>query len=200
MTMSQKRPYLFLVVGAHGVGKTSLLAEFIWPRTSHEDQLWQIQEARAENIDIDGREVKLVLRDSMGRDYYDAFRPLLYPAVSMVLVCFAVNDRLSFVQAQTKFLRECKEYAPGVPYILVGCKSDTREERIELLLVSKEEANLAATGMKAYRYMECSATAHEGVREVFETATRLCMRLEYDQHYKKQSRKIAKMSKKCSIM
>jgi Ras family protein A len=70
-----------------------------------------------------------------------------------------------------------------LPIILVGCKKDLREDprTIEELKktgqkpVSYEEGLTVAQKIGAYKYLECSAKKLDGVKEVFEHATRAAL-------------------------
>jgi GTPase SAR1 family protein len=84
---------------------------------------------------------------------------------------------LSHWQPQIEF------HAKGVPYILVGTKTDLRadpetlEHLTEQNLVPKTQvdgAKLART-IGAYKYVECSASTQTSVREVFVSAVRCAL-------------------------
>ena len=70
-----------------------------------------------------------------------------------------------------------------VPIVLVGNKKDLRTDeatRRELAKskqepVKTEEGRAMAEKIGAYAYLECTAKFNEGVREVFETATRAAL-------------------------
>ena len=70
-----------------------------------------------------------------------------------------------------------------VPIVLVGNKKDLRfddQTRKELSKskqepVKTEDGRAMAEKIGAYAYLECSAKLNEGVREVFETATRAAL-------------------------
>lgn len=71
-------------------------------------------------------------------------------------------------------------FCQNLPIILVGCKKDLRQDprTIEELKktsqrpVSQQEGQAVASKIGAKRYIECSARTGEGVRDVFQTATR----------------------------
>lgn len=55
----------------------------------------------------------------------------------------------------------------GIPYIVVGNKSDLRYDSSQKdKLVSKEEAEKLANKVKAARYMECSAKTQESTLSI----------------------------------
>ena len=71
-------------------------------------------------------------------------------------------------------------FCSNLPIILVGCKKDLRQDprTIEELKktsqrpVAQAEGQAVAQKIGARRYIECSARTGEGVRDVFQTATR----------------------------
>jgi len=81
---------------------------------------------------------------------------------------------------QENWISEVIYFCDGLPIILVGCKKDLRRnpKTIEELrktnqrLVTLEEGIAVAQIIGARQYLECSARTGEGVREVFEYATR----------------------------
>ena len=66
---------------------------------------------------------------------------------------------------------------------MVGCKKDLRDDTKTIAAlkennqkpVSVDEAKACAEKIGAIKYLECSAKANDGVREVFEAATRAAL-------------------------
>ena len=75
-------------------------------------------------------------------------------------------------------------FCQNVPFVLVGCKSDLRSDKHTLeelskqasLPVSTEQGQHIAEKIGAFAYLECSAKSGEGVKQVFEVATRAAMK------------------------
>ena len=115
-----------------------------------------------------------------GNENYDRLRPLSYPDSHVILVCFSVKNPDSLENVKERWIDEVLHFCKGLPYILVGCKKDLRDDAktIEELaqnkqrIVSPEEGNAMAQTIGAYKYMECSARCGEGIKEVFEDAAR----------------------------
>ncbi|MEQ2190686.1 hypothetical protein XENOCAPTIV_005537 [Xenoophorus captivus] len=84
-----------------------------------------------------------------------------------------------------KWTPEVKHFCPNVPIILVGNKKDLRNDehtRRELTKmkqepVKSEEGRDMANRISAFGYMECSAKTKDGVRDVFEMATRAALQV-----------------------
>ncbi|KAK6081278.1 GTP-binding protein rhoA [Seiridium cupressi] len=135
------------------------------------------------DVEVDGKHVELALWDTAGQEDYDRLRPLSYPDSHVILICFAVDSPDSLDNVQEKWISEVLHFCQGLPIILVGCKKDLRYDNktIEELRktsqkpVSPEEGEEVRKKIGAYKYLECSAKTNEGVREVFEHATRAAL-------------------------
>ncbi|XP_062136606.1 ras-like GTP-binding protein Rho1 isoform X3 [Drosophila sulfurigaster albostrigata] len=100
-------------------------------------------------------------------------------------MCFSIDLPDSLENIQDKWIPEVKHFCPNVPIILVGNKRDLRydHETIKELAMRKQMPVTADEGLtmgeivNAFAYLECSAKMQEGVREVFETATRASLQV-----------------------
>uniref|UniRef100_A0A8D1Q376 Ras homolog family member A n=1 Tax=Sus scrofa TaxID=9823 RepID=A0A8D1Q376_PIG len=127
--------------------------------------------------------VELALWDTAGQEDYDRLRPLSYPDTDVILMCFSIDSPDSLENIPEKWTPEVKHFCPNVPIILVGNKKDLRNDehtRRELAKmkqepVKPEEGRDMANRIGAFGYMECSAKTKDGVREVFEMATRAAL-------------------------
>nr|XP_006001153.1 PREDICTED: rho-related GTP-binding protein RhoB-like [Latimeria chalumnae] len=171
-----------VVVGDGTCGKSCLLIVFskeVFP----EGYLPTVFETYVADIEVDGKQVELALWDTAGQEVYDRLRPLSYPDSNVILTCFSVENPVSLENIPEKWVPEIKHFCPNVPFILVANKKDLRNnEDIRHKLahtkqepVKTEEGRAMAARIGAYDYLECSAKTKEGVREVFETATRAAL-------------------------
>uniref|UniRef100_A0A8D2DFI0 Ras homolog family member C n=1 Tax=Sciurus vulgaris TaxID=55149 RepID=A0A8D2DFI0_SCIVU len=136
--------------------------------------------APAAQLEAAERKVELALWDTAGQEDYDRLRPLSYPDTDVILMCFSIDSPDSLENIPEKWTPEVKHFCPNVPIILVGNKKDLRQDehtRRELAKmkqepVRSEEGRDMANRISAFGYLECSAKTKEGVREVFEMATR----------------------------
>uniref|UniRef100_H3BEQ9 Ras homolog family member Ca n=1 Tax=Latimeria chalumnae TaxID=7897 RepID=H3BEQ9_LATCH len=128
-------------------------------------------------------QVELALWDTAGQEDYDRLRPLSYPDTDVILMCFSIDSPDSLENIPEKWTPEVKHFCPCVPIILVGNKKDLRNDehtRRELAKmkqepVKPEDSRDMANRISAYGYLECSAKTKDGVREVFELATRAAL-------------------------
>ncbi|ELK25022.1 Transforming protein RhoA [Myotis davidii] len=174
-----------VIVGDGACGKTCLLIVF------SKDQFPEVYvptvfENYVADIEVDGKQVELTLWDTAGQEDYDRLRPLSYPDTDVILMCFSIDSPDSLENIPEKWTPEVKHFCPNVPIILVGNKKDLRNDehtRRELAKmkqawtgqVKPEEGRDMANRIGAFGYMECSAKTKDGVREVFEMATRAAL-------------------------
>ncbi|PVU91112.1 hypothetical protein BB561_004565 [Smittium simulii] len=171
-----------VIVGDGACGKTCLLIVFS-NGTFPDVYVPTVFENYVADVEVDGRKVELALWDTAGQEDYDRLRPLSYPDSHVILICYSIDSPDSLENVQEKWVPEVMHFCSGLPIILVGCKKDLRRDPrvVEELRqngahpVSSEEAMAVATKIGAYQYLECSAKDNDGVREVFETATRAAL-------------------------
>jgi len=168
-----------VIVGDGACGKTCLLIVF------SKDQFPEVYvptvfENYVADIEVDGKQVELALWDTAGQEDYDRLRPLSYPDTDVILMCFSIDSPDSLENIPEKWTPEVKHFCPNVPIILVGNKKDLRNDANTIRELQKmkqepvriEEGRGMAEKIGANAYLECSAKTKEGVREVFEQATR----------------------------
>ena len=173
-----------VIVGDGACGKTCLLIVF------SKDQFPEVYvptvfENYVADIEVDGKQVELALWDTAGQEDYDRLRPLSYPDTDVILMCFSIDSPDSLENIPEKWTPEVKHFCPNVPIILVGNKKDLRNDngtikelaKMKQKPVTLEEGRAMAEKINAYGYLECSAKTKEGVREVFETATRAALQV-----------------------
>lgn len=173
-----------VIVGDGACGKTCLLIVF------SKDQFPDVYvptvfENYVADIEVDGKQVELALWDTAGQEDYDRLRPLSYPDTDVVLMCFSIDSPDSLENIPEKWTPEVRHFCPNVPIILVGNKKDLRNDdhtRRELNkmnqdVVKWDEGKATAEKIGAFAYIECSAKNKDGVRDVFETATRAALQV-----------------------
>ncbi|GHJ86211.1 hypothetical protein NliqN6_2613 [Naganishia liquefaciens] len=179
--MSEIRRKL-VIVGDGACGKTCLLIVFskgMFP----EVYVPTVFENYVADVEVDGKKVELALWDTAGQEDYDRLRPLSYPDSHVILICYGIDSPDSLENVQEKWISEVLHFCSGLPIILVGCKLDLRNDpkTIQNLAasgqrpVSPQEGQAMAQKIGAKDYMECSSRTGQGVREVFQRATRAAL-------------------------
>merc|ERR1711993_177859 len=142
-----------VIVGDGACGKTCLLIVF------SKDQFPEVYvptvfENYVADIEVDNRQVELALCDTAG-----------------ILMCFSIDAPDSLQNIPEKWVPEVKHFCPNVPIVLVGNKKDLRNSGGSKCVRTTEGEQMAQR-IGAVAYVENSALTKEGVRNVFEIATR----------------------------
>lgn len=170
MTMGNMRPLKITTVGDGMVGKTCMLITY----TQNEfpvEYVPTVFDNHACNITVDEKEYALTLWDTAGQEDYERLRPLSYPNTDCFLICYSISSKTSFDNVLSKWYPEIRHYAPHVPIVLVGTKSDLRVHGSEKFVTTAEGKKLKHK-IKAYSLVECSAKKKLNLGEVFDEAVR----------------------------
>ncbi|KAI9491540.1 Rho1 GTPase [Zychaea mexicana] len=180
-----------VIVGDGACGKTSLLTVFA-QGDFPQGHVPTVFDNMVKDFDVDGQHVELALYDTAGQEDYDRLRPLSYPDTHVLLITFAIDLPDSLENITEKWLPEVLQHCPGVPYLLVACKKDLREDsrtvqqlaRSSLAPISYEQGLNMSQKIGAADYIECSAKSGDAVEDVFAAAVRATNQ----KHKKKQDK------------
>jgi small GTP-binding protein len=135
----------------------------------------------SKDVLVEDQQIHLELWDTSGRQEFRKLRPLSYPKTDVFVICFSLVAPTSLENVKNLWVPEVKEHSPGTPYILVGLKSDLRDQFAqnadefsakgwEPVPASKAEEIQKATGARGY--VECSAKLGYNLNEVFDVAVK----------------------------
>lgn len=149
------------------------------------------------NVMVDSKPVNLQLWDTAGQEDFDRLRPLSYQLTDVFLLCFSVTSPSSLENIKSKWLPEIQRYAPGVPFIIVGTKLDTRNDnKIIADLAAKRQqpvttkrGEVICSELRGFKYLECSALTQEGLKQVFDEAIRCVLIARYQSAAQKKKKK-----------
>eukprot|EP01120_Amphizonella_sp_Union-15-10_P006392 TRINITY_DN2038_c0_g1_i5.p1 TRINITY_DN2038_c0_g1~~TRINITY_DN2038_c0_g1_i5.p1 ORF type:complete len:208 (-),score=25.63 TRINITY_DN2038_c0_g1_i5:52-633(-) len=166
-----------VVVGDGAVGKTCLLIAYANNKFP-EDYVPTVFDNYVVNISAGEQTIELGLWDTAGQEEYDRLRPLSYANANIFLVCFSVVNPVSYENVSSKWYPELMHFCPEIPYLLVGTKTDLRNDQgtIDKLKASGSAPILSPKGeelakkIKAHKYMECSAKTEDNLKTVFDEA------------------------------
>jgi len=106
----------------------------------------------------------------------ESLRTLCYGNTDVFLICFSVVRVSSFDAVTTRWLPEIRRLCPSTPVILVGTQCD-RRSAVPGPVVSDDRAAMLADRVGAVAYLPCSATLLLGVKDVFDAAIAVSLRL-----------------------
>lgn len=172
-----------VVVGDGAVGKTCLLISFTTNAFPIE-YIPTVFDNYSTNLMVEDTAINLQLWDTAGQEDYKKLRPLSYPETDVFLICFSLVSPTSLENVENQWVPEIKEHCPDVPYVLVGLKSDLRNEfsmhedeykAKGMEPVLKEKGEEMAKKIKASKYIECSAFKQTNMKDVFESAIKIVL-------------------------
>jgi len=167
-----------VVVGDGAVGKTCLLISYTTNAFPGE-YIPTVFDNYSANVMVDGKPIQLGLWDTAGQEDYDRLRPLSYPQTDVFLVCFSIISRSSYENVKTKWIPEIKHHVPEAPFLLVGTKTDLRNDTDVTQKVGQvlqlEDGTQLAKELGAKSYVECSALTQDGLKNVFDEAIRAAL-------------------------
>lgn len=166
-----------VVVGDGAVGKTCLLISYT-ANSFPQEYVPTVFDNYSANVMVDNKTVTLGLWDTAGQEDYDRLRPLSYPQTDVFLICFSIVNPTSFQNVKTKWWPEVTHHCPTSKLILVGTKTDLRDDKEALdrlrernqQPITFQQGEQLAKDIKAQCYMECSALTQKGLKNVFDEA------------------------------
>lgn len=156
-----------VTVGDGTVGKTCMLISYTTKKFPT-DYTPTVFDNYQTELTVDNKTHTLFLWDIAGQEDFDSLRPLTYSKTEVFLVCFAVDSFKSFENVKLKWIPEIELHSPGVPFLLIGTKSDLRKDTSRVVSIDKAERMAKDVG--AVEYLECSALRRVGLNDVFEGA------------------------------
>jgi len=165
------------IVGDGAVGKTCFLISYTTNKFPGE-YLPTTFDNYATNLMIDGQVLHLNLWDTPGQDDFETQRAEYYTDTDVFIMCFAIDNRDSFLNIKDKWYPEIRQHCPDAPIILVGMKEDLRSQVLSdddasstgsqnSNLITKMEGLGLSSEIRAAKYIECSALNKSGLDEVF---------------------------------
>ncbi|SPP82932.1 ras-related protein Ral-a-like [Drosophila guanche] len=158
----QKSLYKVAMVGSGDVGKSALTLQFMYNEYEEEYEPTKADIYR-KTIQLDGEEVQIDILDTASQEVCAVIRDSYYRRSDGFLCVFSVTNEKSF-QA-THEIRELVLLLKNddrVPFLLVGNKSDSKEER--KVPLSECQATAQKWGVT---YVETSAKLYQNVDRIF---------------------------------
>jgi small GTP-binding protein len=142
-----------VAIGSGNVGKTSIIRRYAEGKFSVNYLPTLGVDITTKTIQVEDKQVKLILVDTAGQEFFGKLRPSYYKGASGCLVMFALDDKKSF-EAVPGWITEFRKNIPdkNVILALAGNKKDKVDERV----VSEDEAKEAAQ-KEGIAYYETSA-------------------------------------------
>ncbi|ELP86212.1 Rho GTPase, putative [Entamoeba invadens IP1] len=116
---------------------------------------------------------EVTIYDTAGQPNYDALLDVYIQMAECVFICFALNYEEQQKIAQEKF--------KNIPIVVVGTKSDMREDKDEIIrlklmgrkMIETEDGIKFAQSIGAVGYFECSAKTKFNIHLVLQTISKI---------------------------
>ncbi len=151
-------------IGSGSVGKTSLIRRFAEGKFTTNYLPTLGVDITTKQIQVEKHNVKLILVDTAGQEFFGKLRPSYYRGASACLIMFALNEKPSY-ESIPNWLAEFRKHIPesSVPIALAGNKKDLTDQRI----VSTEEAHTLAKTFDMTYYETSAKLGGTEIEEIF---------------------------------
>ncbi|KAI5795828.1 ras-related protein RSR1 [Pyronema domesticum] len=171
--MQPRREYNIVVLGAGGVGKSCLTAQFV-------QNVWiesydpTIEDSYRKVVDVDGKSTVLEILDTAGTEQFTSMREIYLKSGQGFLLVYSITSLSSFnelapIRDAILRIKEVDE----VPMVICGNKSDLEGDR----QVSKNRANHISKKWGNVPLYESSAKKRLHVDDAFMNLTRQMIRM-----------------------
>ncbi|XP_073972170.1 RAS oncogene family member RabX1 [Rhodnius prolixus] len=151
-----------VVLGAQGVGKTSMVVRYIGKMFSHHISPTIGASFFTCNINIGETKVKLQVWDTAGQERFRSMAPMYYRNANAALLVFDITQPATFNSIKSWVKELQRNVEEPLVLCVVGNKTDLQSQR----KVAREEAQLYATSIAA-SYFESSALNDSGIEDIF---------------------------------
>lgn len=150
------------MIGASGVGKTSLVARYVDSVFSEEYLTTIGVKIDSRRVTRGGRTIDLILWDLSGQDEFQNVQPAYLRGTSGYLLVVD-GTRLETLDIAVTLEARTRETVPGAPFVVLLNKADLADAWVI------RPADRALLTAKRWTVVETSAKTGEGVEEAFET-------------------------------
>ncbi|MFX1377014.1 MAG: Rab family GTPase [Promethearchaeota archaeon] len=171
MRLDQGGVYRFklIIIGDQEVGKTSLVRRFVEDKFSTDYRATIGFNVLSRSIELYENKVEYSIWDIGGQDYFKRLRNMYYLGAQTAFIVFDLSNRKTFDNVK-KWYNELIRFIEGreIPIIIIGNKSDLREERIVTYQEGIDLLNelIKKSKIKIF-YDETSALSGENVENAF---------------------------------
>jgi small GTP-binding protein len=159
-----------VIFGDAGCGKTTLRKRFMTNQFISSTQQTIGVDFETKVLEIDGKEVKLLIWDFAGEERFRFIFPqYIYGAMGGILM-YDITDYSSFSHINN-WLSVINGTTESFPIILLGSKSDLESFRE----ISWRDGKRITKLMDLEEFMECSSKTGENIKETFTLLTRMML-------------------------
>ena len=161
--MEEVESFKIILVGESGVGKTSIITQFV-DETFQQDQQSTIGGTFSnKTLKCDNKILKLEIWDTAGQERYRSVTTMFYKDSNAAILVYDITSKYSFEELRDYWIQQIIETAPkNLILVIAANKSDLIENQI----VDEEEAREVAKKYNAL-FFETSAKNQSGINDLF---------------------------------
>jgi Ras-related protein Rab-7A len=159
-----------LLLGDAGVGKTSVLCQFVNREFSTHYRPTVGADFVSRQLEVDGTFLTLQIWDTAGQERFRSLASSYFRGTEVCVLVYDVTSESSFENIDMwweVFRRECAPLHPSFPFLLLGNKSDEADKRA----VPTDTAHRYAAD-RHFLFHEVSAKTCDNVAEAFDAVVR----------------------------
>lgn len=161
--MSKKQLLKIIILGDSGVGKTSLMHQYVSKKFDNRYKATIGADFLTKDVEIDGQAVALQIWDTAGQERFQALGSAFYRGADACILVFDVTQQESFAHLSS-WMEEFNIQAGKRDCVLIGNKTDLEDKRQVSSKVAQQWCQKSDDGIK---YFETSAKENSGVEEAF---------------------------------
>ena len=162
--MSEIESFKVVLVGESGVGKTSIITQFIDQTFQEDQQSTTGGTFSTKSVVCDGGKVlKFEIWDTAGQERYRALTKMFYKDANAAVLVYDITRRDSFEELQTYWAEQIKESSP--PNIILAIAAN-KSDLYQMEAVDEGKAREFADSLGAI-YASTTATKVEPINDLF---------------------------------
>ncbi len=173
MSVRKKTLLKVIILGDSGVGKTSLMQQFVNKKFSTQYKATIGADFLTKEIEIDDRSITMQLWDTAGQERFQSLGVAFYRGADCCVLVYDVNNQKSFDSLNSwkdEFLIQSNPRDPeNFPFIILGNKIDIEENK---RVVNLKRAQTYCQQLGDVPYFETSAKEAINVNQAFEVIAR----------------------------
>jgi len=168
-----------IILGDSGVGKTSLMTQYVTKRFSNQYKATIGADFLTKEVVVDDRLVTMQLWDTAGQERFQSLGVAFYRGADCCVLVFDVNSSKSFETLDSwrdEFLIQASPRDPeNFPFVVIGNKIDMEDSR---RMVSQKRAMTWCQQKGGIPYFETSAKEAINVEQAFQSACKNALQQE----------------------
>lgn len=183
MSARKKTLLKVIVLGDSGVGKTSLMQQFVNKKFSHQYKATIGADFLTKDLIIDHKTVSLQIWDTAGQERFQSLGVAFYRGADCCVLCYDVTNEKSLnnlASWKDEFLVQSNVANPqDFPFIIIGNKVDVDESK-KIPSLQKKLLNITNNqlGGLSYPLFETSAKDSINVENAFEVIAKMALQQE----------------------